>query len=501
MNLNALKPLFIFEMANNHMGDLNHGLQMIREFAEVKENYNYNFAFKFQFRDMETFIHPSYKDRMDLRYIKRFSETRLSIEQFQELKDELGKHGFISVCTGFDEKSIDLIETMDFDIVKIASCSLTDWPLLERIALIEKPIIASTAGSSLNDIDNVVSFFQHRNKQLAIMHCVGEYPTQEDHLQLNQIDLFIKRYPDLTVGYSTHEDPDNMDSVKIAVSKGAKIFEKHVAVETKKYPKNAYSATPDQISQWLKSAHDSFRMCGIIDDRASFSEKELADLRQFKRGVFVSEKIEKGNIISIANVFYAFPNQSDQLLANDMSKYSEYLAKKDFNINEPILAANVDIIEKREKVYSIVQKIKNLLNKGKVIFPGKANLEISHHYGIDRFLEFGITMITVVNREYCKKLIIMLPGQKHPEQWHEKKEETFVVLYGTMQLLLDGKVSECSVGDVITVNPGVRHSFNTHSGTIIEEISSTHNVDDSYYTDEAIMQNKLRKTFLSHWID
>ena len=57
--------LFIFEMANNHMGSLNHGLRMVHEFAEVKKRYDYNFAFKFQFRDIDTFIHPNYKDRMD----------------------------------------------------------------------------------------------------------------------------------------------------------------------------------------------------------------------------------------------------------------------------------------------------------------------------------------------------------------------------------------------------------------------------------------------------
>jgi sialic acid synthase SpsE/mannose-6-phosphate isomerase-like protein (cupin superfamily) len=494
-------PLFVFEMANNHMGDVKHGLRMINEFAEAKKCYDYKFAFKFQLREIDTFIHPSYKDRMDLKYIRRFSETRLSNEQFQELKDEAGKHGFISICTGFDEKSIDLIEKMEFDIIKIASCSLTDWHLLERIALTNKPIIASTAGSSLSDIDNVVSFLQHRQKPLALLHCVGEYPTQIDHLQLNQIDLFNKRYPDITIGYSTHEDPDNMDSIKIAIAKGAKIFEKHVAVQTNEYPKNAYSATPDQISQWLKSAHNALAMCGVVGERAKFSNKELDDLRQFKRGVFASKNIGKTNVINTSDIFYAFPNQNNQLLANDISKYTEYILRRDIKINEPILSTDVERIEKREKVYAIVQSIKKILKEGNVIFPGKANLEISHHYGIDQFMEYGSTMITVVNREYCKKLIIMLPGQKHPEQYHKKKEETFVILYGKIQILLDGKTSEYGVGDVVTVNPGIKHAFSTSTGTIIEEISSTHFIDDSYYTDASIMQNKQRKTLLSHWID
>ena len=53
-------------MANNHMGDVNHGLKIIRELATIKENFDFNFAFKFQFRDLDSFIHPSFKNRKDL---------------------------------------------------------------------------------------------------------------------------------------------------------------------------------------------------------------------------------------------------------------------------------------------------------------------------------------------------------------------------------------------------------------------------------------------------
>ena len=143
--------------------------------------------------------------------------------------------------------------------------------------------------------------------------------------------------------------------------------------------------------------------------------------------------------------------------------------------------------------------MKSLINKSEVIYPGKADLEISHHYGIKNFYETGLTMITVVNREYCKKLLITLAGQDHPEQYHNKKEETFHVLYGDVQLKLDGKLQVLKKGDVVIISPGVRHKFSSIDGCIIEEISSTHYVDDSYYTDESIHKNKNRKTFLHEW--
>jgi len=157
-------------------------------------------------------------------------------------------------------------------------------------------------------------------------------------------------------------------------------------------------------------------------------------------------------------------------------------------------------INLREKLYEIVQNVKSFLTNSGVVFPRDANLEISHHYGIDNFYKAGLTMITVVNREYCKKLLITLPGQTHPEQYHKKKEETFVVLHGDVTLYLDDSPRHLHKGDVVTIEPGIRHKFESASGCVIEEVSSTHYKDDSYYTDLVIAQNQNRKTFIPYWM-
>jgi len=497
-----MKKLFIFEMANNHMGDVSHGLRVIREFAKIKEPYKeFDFAFKFQFRNIDTFIHPDYKDRMDLKYVKRFSETRLTNEDFLTLKTEAEKLGFIPVCTGFDEDSISLIEEMGFPVIKIASCSFTDWPLLNKIAETNMPIIASTAGSTLEEIDNVVAFFANRKKDLTVMHCVGEYPTETTNLQLNQIALLKDRYPGIKIGYSTHEDPNNPHIIPLAIAKGAEVFEKHVAVETEQYAKNAYSATPEQVEKWLQSARFAVQVSGDIKSRPAASEKELSDLRRFKRGVFAKRPIKKGEIVSRKDVFYAFPCQDNQILANDMSKYTQFVADKDFDTNEAVQLASVIKNNLREQVYDIVQNVKLLLKDANVVVPDAAQLEISHHYGIENFYETGITMITVVNRDYCKKLIITLPNQSHPAQFHKQKEETFVVLHGDVDLHLDENLHILKKGDVVTIEPGVQHSFTTKNGCVIEEVSSTHYVNDSFYIDSDIMENKNRKTFITHWMN
>lgn len=495
------QPLFVLEMANNHMGSVDHGLHMIEEFAKVTKKFPFRFAFKFQFRNLDTFIHPEYKDRMDLKYIKRFSETRLTREEFLRLKKSCEEHGFITMCTPFDESSVDEVESFNFDILKIASASFTDWPLLERIGKTSKPIIASTAGASLEQIDNVAAFFQNRKKTFAFMQCTGEYPTKRSNLQLNQIELLKTRYPNIPIGYSTHEEPDNMDSIFIAVAKGATIFEKHVAVETAEYKKNDYSATPAQIEQWLVSAQKAFEICGVSGRRTNPSEKEMADLRQFRRGVFASRKIMKGEKIDASNTFLAFPNSQGQIIANELSKYIDFYAEQDIELNSSVMHSDVQSENRREKLYQIVQKAKKLLADANSVVPGMASLEISHHYGLEKFNQFGCTIINVVNREYCKKLILVFPEQQHPEQYHKVKEETFVVLFGDVTLRLDGVDKVCQRGDVVTVARGVKHFFTSKGGAVIEEISSTHFKDDSFYTDPSIALNQNRKTTLSHWMD
>ena len=84
-------------------------------------------------------------------------------------------------------------------------------------------------------------------------------------------------------------------------------------------------------------------------------------------------------------------------------------------------------------------------------------------------------------------------------QYHKKKEETFVILHGAVDLYLNDEVNTLNKGDVITIEPEVRHRFETSGGCVIEEVSSTHYKDDSYYVDPAIAQNQNRKTFIPHW--
>ena len=179
-------------------------------------------------------------------------------------------------------------------------------------------------------------------------------------------------------------------------------------------------------------------MCGVKDQRYPFTETETSTLRALQRGAFVNRPVRAGEKLSEADLFYAIPNSEGQIVANDLSKYADFYAPKPL---EPGQAARFDEMRScnsREQIYRIVSDVKKMLKRSKVIVPGQLELEISHHYGLDNFARYGSTIITVVNREYCKRVIVLVPGQTHPEQYHKQKDETYHILHGDIALTLDG---------------------------------------------------------------
>jgi len=490
---------FVLEIANNHMGSVDHAIAIVDSYAQICKKYPFNFAMKLQYRNLDTFIHPDLIHRTDLKYIKRFQETRLSKEDFFKIVKHIKEQGFYTVVTPFDESSVDLIVQHGVDILKIASCSFTDWPLLEKVVTTNLPIIASTAGTSFAEMDRVVSFLKNRHRDFTLLHCVGEYPTKNEDMHLSQIPLMQERYPGTRIGFSSHEAPDQLDLVKIAIAKGATIFEKHVGLPLENSPLNAYSMNPNQTDFWLGAALAARTMCGVGDQRRPTNLAEQASLNSLKRGLFAKRDIEVNEALNTTNTYLAFPPEESQLKASDCSKYIQIIATQKIFFNQPVFHSKVQIFDARDELQSIVNRIKDFLKQGNIVVPNGVDLEISHHYGLNQFDQFGMAMITVVNREYCKKLLILLPHQAHPEQYHENKEETFHLLHGELEIVLNGQAQTIHPGTVITIDPGMRHAFKTITGAVIEEISSTHFKNDSFYTDPNIMNNANRKTFLSYW--
>jgi N-acetylneuraminate synthase len=495
------RDLFVYDLANNHQGDVAHGKAIIREMGRLSQAHTVRGMMKFQFRQLESFIHPSHRESSDNKHVPRFLSTRLTNDQFRELYDTVREAGLLAACTPFDEESVDVITDMGFDVLKVASCSARDWPLLEKIAEANLPVIFSTGGLTFTDIDRLVSFFQHRGVSFAIMHCVSIYPTKAEMCELNQIDALCKRYPGVVIGWSTHEDPADSDPVLVAYAKGARMFERHVGIATDTIKLNAYSSTPAQIDTWLTTHAKARALCGS-DERPPVPAEEAEAMDSLRRGVYAQRPIAKGTRLTKDDVYFAMPYVEGQLPSGRWRE-GEIVLNATVAADGPVMAHELILPEpsKHQLIKDVIHEVKALLNEASVPLNSSFEVEFSHHYGMEHFHEFGAVIIGCINRSYCKKIIVQLPGQKHPPHFHKRKEETFQVLSGVLRTNVDGYPRTLHPGETMLIQPGVWHSFWSDTGCVFEEVSTTHYDDDSFYRDKRIsrMPRAARKTVVDHW--
>lgn len=350
--------LFVLELANNHWGSKTRGLKIIRDFGTIVRYNNIKAAIKLQFRDVDSFIHPNFKGSTDSRYIKKTEDTKLSKEDFSCLLAEIKNVGCIPMATPFDEASVELCVEFDLPIIKVASSDVNDWPLLERIAHTRRPVIISTGGASEKDLDDTVHFFEKRGISLAINHCVSLYPSEDDELNLNQIDYLRQRFPSHVVGLSTHEYHDWHSSMLISYGKGARTWERHIDIDYEGVPVSKYCTLPEQADQWFKAFHKAAEMCGgPSDSRRVISKKEAEYLDALVRGAYAKRDLEVGyelNSDSFAKDFYlAIPLLKGQLSCREVMN-GEKLTK-------PILANEPLSIEHIDGPYAMNESLKKLI--------------------------------------------------------------------------------------------------------------------------------------------
>ena len=254
INRDIFEELFVLELANNHWGSLERGKRIVADFAKVVRYNNVRSAIKLQLRDVDTFIHDGHRHRTDVRYIKKTLDTRMAHSDLAELSEFIRRSGCIPMATPFDEASVDRCVDLDIPLSEeLASSDINDWVLIKKIASTKKPVIASTGGSSLKDVDDLVTFFENRRIPLALNHCVSLYPSEDFELELNQIDFLRDRYPGTTIGFSTHEYHDWSSSIMMAYAKGARTFERHVDIEADGIPVSPYCSLPHQIDEWFQA--------------------------------------------------------------------------------------------------------------------------------------------------------------------------------------------------------------------------------------------------------
>ena len=306
--------LFVLELANNHWGQVERGLKIIDEFANVVRFNSVKAALKLQFRDVDNFIHPDFADNEELRYVDKTRRTKLDWADFGRMVKAVKQSGMKTMATPFDEASVQKCREFDLDYVKIASSDIKDWFLIEEIAKLGKPVIASSGGSSLKDLDDLVKFFANRNIPFALNHCVSLYPSEDNELELNQIDFLKDRYPDIVIGFSSHEYHSWDASMLIAYGKGARTFERHIDIDYQDVPVSKYCSLPEQIDTWFKAFKKAEEMCGGAgSQKREVSKKETKYLEEWVRGVYAKFDLEAGKVLTQDDVFLAIPLQKGQI--------------------------------------------------------------------------------------------------------------------------------------------------------------------------------------------
>lgn len=335
------EDLFVLELANNHLGKLQRGLHIVQTYGRLVRFNNVRAAMKLQFRDVDHFIHKDYRQRQDIRYIKKTIDTKLSWDDYATLCKAVRENGMVTMATPFDEFSVDKCVELGVQIIKLASSDIKDWVLIEKIATTKKPVIASTGGSSLRDMDDLVSFFNRRSIPFAINHCVSIYPSEDDELELNQIDFMVDRYPENVIGFSTHEQYDWRASVQMAYAKGARTFERHVDVDDDGIKVTPYNSLPAQVDEWFKAYAKAKEMCGSAGtSRRIVPQKEVRYLDALVRGIYAARDLPIGTILSEGDFYLAIPLLKGQISCRELMRGEVLL--NDVKADRPIGISDID---------------------------------------------------------------------------------------------------------------------------------------------------------------
>ena len=180
-------------------------------------------------------------------------------------------------------------------------------------------------------------------------------------------------------------------------------------------------------------------------------------IKRFK-GVFSLNQLNTNTKLNTDNIYFSIPTIPGQLLANDFSKFNSIKLNKEILPDKPIMVDDVDIYSNRNEIEKIRDEILLMAKEDNISIPKNLDLEVSHHYGIENFYKYGTSMITFVNEDYCKKLIFQFENQEKPEHFHKEKEETFIILSGTLDVAVDGVKHILNKGEMLTIKPEEVHT-------------------------------------------
>jgi N-acetylneuraminate synthase/sialic acid synthase len=217
----------IAEIGHNHQGNMETAKELFRAAKECGVN-----AVKLQKRDNRTlYTREMYnkpyenENSFGATYGEHREFLEFGMEEYKELQRYAAELELAFFATAFDFHSADFLAELNVPAFKIASGDLRNIPLLKHVAGFQKPVIVSTGGGTMEDVQRAYDAVMPINRQLAILQCTAGYPCAFEELNLRVITSFRERFPDVVIGLSSHDSGIAM--VVGAYILGARIVEKH----------------------------------------------------------------------------------------------------------------------------------------------------------------------------------------------------------------------------------------------------------------------------------
>ena len=241
-----------------------------------------------------------------------FGKTYGAHRQFLELSDE----AHFEVYKYAKSLGLDFVETLCAngclsmlrlftpDRLKVASRDLTNLPLLEALAETRIPIILSTGMAGKKELDEALAVITKYHDNIAILHCVSQYPTEPDNLNLLTIRYLQKHYGQYTIGFSDHTI--GIAAPIVAVGMGAKIIEKHITIDRgMKGTDQKGSLGPDGVRRMVRDIRLAEHWMGTEDlyiDRSVAASKV-----KLERSIASNKDLEVGHIITEDDIHMLSP--------------------------------------------------------------------------------------------------------------------------------------------------------------------------------------------------
>ena len=290
------KCYVIAEVGHNHQGSVKKCKEIFLKAKIAKVD-----AVKLQKRDNSNlyttefynspYIHKnSYGDT----YGKHREALEFNKDQYKELITFCKSIGLTFFATPFDIPSVDFLEKLNMPFYKIASADITNTPLIKYIAQKKKPIILSTGGATMVDIDRAVKTISKINKKFAILQCSSSYPTEPKNVNLNFIKTLMKKYPKNIIGYSSHDNGIIIPITSYVI--GGRIIEKHFTLDrTLKGTDHAMSLEPIGMQKLVQGLEKIKLSMG--DGKKIRYKEEEAPLIKMQKKIVASKKIDMGRKI------------------------------------------------------------------------------------------------------------------------------------------------------------------------------------------------------------